>query len=52
MGAKVSGTLHETVGTNRSSLLHEETNGLRFEGGDGDVSIFAMAVRPTFNFPN
>lgn len=44
MSAEVSGELHETAGTNQSSLLHEETNGLRFEGGEGDLSISAMAV--------
>lgn len=42
--AEVSGDLHETAGTNQSSLPHEETNGLRFEGGEGDVSISATAV--------
>lgn len=44
ISAEVSGDLHETAGINQSSLLHEETNGLRFEGGEGDVSISAMAV--------
>lgn len=44
MSTEVSGELHETAGTNQSFSLHEETNGLRFEGGEGDVSISAMAV--------
>lgn len=44
ISAEVTGDLHETAGINQSSLLHEETNGLRFEGGEGDVSISAMAV--------
>lgn len=43
MSTEVSGELHETAGTNQS-FLHEETNGLRFEGGEGDVSISSMAV--------
>lgn len=44
MSTEVSGELHETAGTNQSFLLHEETNGLRFEGGEGDVSISAVAL--------